>query len=185
MGLRVRGPIIWLSIFVLGGVFQFWRRSQIDTVIYGVVIVLVLLAVQERFRILKFGSTRFANAITILLLATLVFIFSPIHTWQIAVVYLLLALLPLKIAWQRDLGSPQDSDSAMQRSSKIWSVIGLLTCVCELGNYFASDLTHDDKAYPTITVLLDPIVADRWGKVVFMIVWSAIGVGLLRVSTER
>lgn len=67
----------------------------------------------------------------------------------------------------------------------IWFVIGTLTCIFELGNYFASDITHDDKSFPTLTVLVDPIVANSWGKVVFVVVWAGIGAGLLRVSTKR
>lgn len=179
---KLRGPVLWLVVFIGGAAFQLWRGASIDTLVYASVALLVIVAVQERFRTPEFGATRFTTAASTLVVSTLVFILYPIHSWPTAIFYLFLVPVLLRIIWRKGSKPPQDSTDALRRSSKIWFAIGSLTCICELGNYFASDFTHDDKSFPTLTVLVDPFVADRVGKVIFILVWMAIGVGLFRVS---
>lgn len=70
-------------------------------------------------------------------------------------------------------------------NSVVAATISLLTCILESVNYFASDATGNDKAFPTITVLVDPIVASNTGKLGFILLWSLAGAGLLRVSTKK
>lgn len=185
MDAKLRGPVLWLVVFLGGAAFQFWRGSSIDTLVYASVASLVIVAVQERFRTPEFSATRFMTAASTLIVSAVVFILFPIHSWTTAVFYLLLVPVLLRIIWQKESKPSQGSTSALRRSSKIWFAIGSLTCIYELGNYFASDITHDDKAFPTLTVLVDPIVADSLGKLIFVTVWAAIGVGLFRVSTQK
>lgn len=185
MDAKLRGPVLWLVVFIGGAAFQLWRGSPIDTVVYASVALLVIIAVQERLRTPEFSATRFTTAASTLLVSTLVFILFPIHSWPTAVFYLLLVPVLLRIIWQKESKLSQGSTSALRRSSRIWFTIGSLTSICELGNYFASDITHDDKAFPTLTVLVDPFVADRLGKLLFVAVWAVIGVGLFRVSTQK
>lgn len=185
MDSKVRGTTLWLLIFIAGAVFQLWRGSPVDTVIYLVVALLVILSSLSSFKIPGFRSTRFSSWALLLLIATLGSSLLPIHSWPITTIYLMLVPVIIRIAWPRDLPTSQLRDDASRRSSMIWSAIGILVCICELGNYFASDYTHNDKAYPTITVLVDPIVANAWGKVVFVLIWAGIGAGLFRVSTKR
>lgn len=185
MDAKLRGPVLWLVVFIGGAAFQLWRGSPIDTVVYASVALLVIIAVQERLRTPEFSATRFTTAASTLLVSTLVFILFPIHSWPTAVFYLLLVPVLLRIIWQKESKPSQGLTSALRRSSRIWFTIGSLTCICELGNYFASDITHDDKAFPTLTVLVDPIVADRLGKLIFVTAWAVIGVGLFRVSTAK
>lgn len=182
---KLRGPVLWLVVFIGGAAFQLWRGASIDTLVYASVTFLVIAAVQDKIGMPEFSPTRFATAASTLLVGTLVFILYPIHSWTTAIFYLLLVPVLLRIAFRKDSAPAQDSTDALRRSSKIWFAIGSLTCICELGNYFASDFTHDDKSFPTLTVLVDPFVADSVGKVIFVIVWMAIGVGLFRVSTAE
>jgi len=185
MNSKVRGPILWLVVFVGGAVFQLWRGAPIDTLVYSLVALLVILAFQKRFGTPEFKPVRFTTTVMILLASTLVFIFSPIHSWLVSAFYLLLVPLVVKVAWQKNSPQEELSTPALKRASRIWFTIGSLTCICELGNYFASAYTNNDKAFPTITVLVDPIVAHDLGRVVFVIFWSMAGVGLLRISTKR
>lgn len=182
---KLRGSVLWLVVFVGGAAFQLWRGASIDTLVYTSVALMVIIAVQERFRTPEFTATRFSIAASILVLSTLIFILFPIHSWPTAIVYLLLVPVLLRIAFRKESASSPDSTEALRRSSRIWFVIGSLTCICELGNYFASDITHDDKSFPTLTVLVDPIVADNVGKIIFVMVWMAIGMGLFRVSAAQ
>jgi len=185
MDAKLRGPVLWLIVFIGGAAFQFWRGSPTDTLVYASVALLVIVAAQEKLRNPEFSATRFTTAASTLLVSTLVFTLFPIHSWLTAVFYLLIVPVLLRIIWQKESKPSQGPTSALRRSSKIWFAIGSLTCICELGNYFASDITRNDKAFPTLTVLVDPFVADRLGKVIFVAIWAAIGVGLFRVSTAK
>lgn len=182
---KLRGSIPWLVVFVGGAAFQLWRGSPIDTLVYSAVALLVIIATQDKIGIPEFSPTRFVAAASTLLVSTVVFVLFPIHSGIAAGCYLLLVPVLLRIVFRKESASFPDSTEALRRSSKIWFVIGSLTCICELGNYFASDFTHDDKSFPTLTVLVDPFVADNVGKIIFVMVWMAIGVGLFRVSTAE
>lgn len=185
MDLKLRSAALWLVVFICGAAFQLWRGSPIDTIVYTAAALLVLLAVQKRFRTPEYDATQFTIAASPLLLFTSVFIFFPIHSWIVAACYLLLVPVLWRIFWQGETMPLPRSTNAARRSSVIWFALGSLTCVCELGNYFASEITHDDKSFPTLTVLVDPIVANSWGKVAFVVVWAGIGAGLMRVSTKK
>ena len=180
-----RTSTLWLIVFFVGTIFQYWRGSQVDTLVYATVTALLLLASQDLWDIPKLHAINFKVSVIVLLVCTAVFIFSRIHSIPGTVFYLILVPLLLKNMWRSDGQGYEPSTPAFRRSSWIWFTIGLLTCLAELGNYFAADVTHNDKSYPTITVLVDPLVANNAGKIFFIILWSLIGVGLLRVSTKE
>lgn len=184
MTAKFRTSTLWIIVFFGGTIFQYWRGSQIDTLVYATVTALLLLASQDIFGLPELEATTLKSSGIILLVCTAVFIFADIHTAASAVFYLALIPLLLRNMWRSDASSADISTPAVRRSSRIWFAIGLLTCLAELGNYFAADATHNDKAYPTITVLVDPLVANNAGKIVFVILWSMIGVGLFRVSEK-
>ena len=185
MDARLRSPILWLVVFFGGAIFQFWRGATVDTLVYLSVALLVIVEVQERFRIPEFRAIRFTTATSTLLAGSLVFILFPTHSWPSAITYLVFIPVLLRIIWGEGSKSALISTSALRKSSKIWFVIGVLTCICELGNYIASEITHDDKSFPTLTVLIDPIVAGSVGKIVFVLMWTLIGIELLRVSAAK
>lgn len=185
MDTKLRRRTLWLIVFVTGAVFQFWRESPIDGLIYSFVAALILLAEMPRFESTEFRVLRLRYLAVILLLGTLVFLTFPIHSTLTAVGYLVLIPMLMGVALQKDWPTTIGSSSAVRRSSKIWFTIGSLTCVCELGNYFASEFTHNDKTFPTLTVLVDPFVASNGGKIVFVLLWARIGLGLLRMAAEK
>lgn len=185
MDSKLRGAILWLIVFTLGAAFQLWRGSPIDTLIYSIAALLVIVMIQDKFEIPEFGASRFGEVALILIICGGFFTIVPIHSWLTTACLLVLVPALLKVIFGKESIASQNSTKALARSSKIWFVIGSLTCLFELGNYFASEATHDDKTFPTLTVLLDPFVADSVGKVIFVAVWTAIGVGLIRVSTTQ
>jgi len=180
-----RTSTLWIIALFGGTIFQYWRGSQIDTLVYAIVTALLLLASHDILEIPKLEAISLGTSVSILLVCTLAFIFFRIHTMPTTVFCLFLVPLLLMNIWRNDANDDSFSTPALRRSSWIWVTIGLLTCFAELGNYFAAAVTHNDKAYPTITVLVDPLVANNAGKIVFVVLWSMIGVGLFRVSEKK
>lgn len=172
-------------MFLVGAIFQIWRNSPIDTYIYVVVAILVAIAGWNKPVLNGFRPMKFNLAITLLLACSAIFLAFPIHTWVVTLFYLFLALVPLRVAWFADRDSHEKLDTGFRRASKMWFFIGVATCICELGNYFLADITHDDRTYPTLTVLADPVLADRVGKIFFILLWLFAGVGLFKVSSKK
>ncbi len=180
-----RNSTLWIITFFIGTIFQFWRGSQIDTLVFAVITSLLLVASQEILELPNLRATNLATSLGILFVCTLVFTFVGIHSVLSAIFYLALISVVLMNMWRSDSISEVESTPALRRSSMIWFTIGVVTCLAELGNYFAADATHNDKVYPTITVLIDPLVAHNGGKIIFVLLWAIIGVGLFRVSVKK
>ncbi len=180
-----RNSTLWIVTFFIGTIFQFWRGSQIDTLVFAVITSLLLVASQEILALPDLLATHFGTSLGILLVCTLVFTIVGIHSVFSAIFYLALVPVVLRTTWRSDSIITVEPTAAIRKSSMIWFTIGVLTCFSELGNYFAADATHNDKVYPTITVLIDPLVAHNEGKIVFVLLWAIIGVGLFRVSVKR
>ena len=182
---RSLNSTLWIITFFIGTVFQFWRGSQIDTLVFATVTSLLLLASQDIFELPNLSAMRLGMSTTLLSIFTLVFFLAPNHSVLSAIFYLALIPLLLKNMWRSDSTITELPTPAIRRASWIWFTIAVITCLAELGNYFAADATHNDKVYPTITVLVDPFVANSAGKVAFVFLWAIIGVGLLRVSVKK
>lgn len=182
---RSLNSTLWIITFFIGTIFQFWRGSQIDTLVFATVTSLLLLASQDIFELPNLNAMRLAISIGFLFICTLVFLLAPSHSVLSAIFYLALIPVLLKNMWRSDSMIAELPSPALRRSSWIWFTIAVITCLAELGNYFAADATHNDKVYPTITVLVDPFVANHAGKIVFVFLWAIIGVGLLRVSVKK
>jgi hypothetical protein len=180
-----RASTLWIITFFTGTIFQYWRGSQIDTLVFATVTALLLLASYEVFNLPIVEDTSLITSIGILCICTMVFMLTRIHSIPSAISYLALVPLLLKNLWRSDSKRTEASTPAIRRSSRVWFTIGLLTCLTELGNYFAADATHNDKVYPTLTVLVDPFVANSVGKLLFVFLWAIVGVGLFRVSVKK
>ncbi len=180
-----RNSTLWIITFFIGTIFQFWRGSQIDTLVFAGITSLLLVGSQEIFELPNLRATNLATSLGILLLCALIFTIVGIHSVLSAIFYLALIPIVLMNMWRSDSITEAESTPAIRRSSMIWFTIGVVTCLAELGNYFAADATHNDKVYPTITVLIDPLVAHNEGKFIFVLLWAVIGAGLFRVSVKK
>ncbi len=182
---NTRTTPLWIITFLIGTIFQFWRGSQIDTLVFATITSLLMLTARNLFEFPNLKAPELTTSTGALIVCTLVFLIVGIHSVLSAIFYLLLIPVILKSMWRGDSLEMEATSPAMRRSSWIWFTIGVCTCLAELGNYFAADATHNDRVYPTITVLVDPFVANSVGKIVFISLWSIIGIGLFRASVKR
>jgi len=110
---------------------------------------------------------------------------SPIHGIVATIVFLLLGPIIMALMWTKDNQNVESSDSSMKTSSRIWAGISLFACLWELGSYILSTEAHNDNAYPTISVLLGPLLKTSAGKGIFLLIWIGIGVQLMRLWRKR
>jgi len=175
----------WLVVFVLGAVFQWWRGSGADFVIYSCVAILLVMDLQPRFHIPRNNTPSFIFCAWWLALSSCIFMFAPIHSIESTITSLFLLPLLMTIIWQREERTTISLINASRFTSRIWALLALLLSLSEVGNYFGSDFTGNDSKYPTLTVLIDPIVASTVGRIGFVFLWSLIGIELLRGSIRR
>jgi hypothetical protein len=58
----------------------------------------------------------------------------------------------------------------------------VVLCVWEATAFVLSvTVPGGDQMFPTISVLLDPFVENLWGRIVFVGLWLAAGLGLLQL----
>jgi len=89
------------------------------------------------------------------------------------------ALLPLIFPIGNQATSEKSWSLALSKSGRLWIIIGLLTALWELTNYFSGYFLHDDPAFPTISMLVDPALHRWYGKVAFGLLLAISGRALL------
>ncbi len=100
---------------------------------------------------------------------------------------MLLALAPIAIylAYYRDHGPKPSSTKVMNRTRWLWLSLAVVMCLSELFAYIWANVYKDDHSYPTISVIVSPILDSPYGRGVFLATWMLIGVGLLQVWRKR
>jgi hypothetical protein len=100
-----------------------------------------------------------------------------------AAILVLLAILvfALWLAYYRDHGPKPSLTPLMNRTKWIWMALALAMAVSELFAYIFANVNQDDHTFPTISVLVNPLLENPIARVIFLTLWSLIGVGLLGV----
>jgi hypothetical protein len=57
--------------------------------------------------------------------------------------------------------------------------------VCELFAYIWANVFKDDMSFPTISVLVNPVLESPYGRSVFLVLWMLIGVGMLGIWRHK
>ena len=57
--------------------------------------------------------------------------------------------------------------------------LATILCVSELFAYIWASAFKDDDRYPTISMIVNPVLESPYGRGIFLVVWMLIGVGLI------
>jgi len=69
-----------------------------------------------------------------------------------------------------------------RRTAVVWSCFGVAVCLFELAVYLLSDPPLREFQYPTLSTLLEPLVAVPVGRLPLLMGWIVLGFALLRWS---
>ena len=182
-----RGLNPWVLIFVGMALFHIWRGSMQDVLIFGIGAVLILSQVFG-FTKLGFKSQPQFSGIAIgsvVLAAAAVLFFSPRHEWENFVT--LLAFVPIGIALllYTDENKHPEPTTQELRARLFWGFWALLFALTELVAYLGSKFSGDLSKYPTISVLLDPVLEQPLGRAVFISLWLLSGVYLFGIRRRK
>jgi len=175
----------WDVVFVGMALFHSWRGSIQDIVIFGTASLLILTQV---FGLYSLGFRKqptfsvTAISATVMISAALLYI-SPRH--GLVNFLVLLAFVPIGYAlvMYQDRAHPVPSKQDL-RGRLTWAIWALAFAAVELVAYLGSKIVGDLSVYPTISVLLDPILDTPIGRATFVALWLISGVYLFGVRRK-
>ena len=183
----LRGINPWLPVFVFIVAFHLNRGSIGDAVIFGIGS-LLLIADWKHWIPWHMPERPKVNGWVIALVlgvSFLILLTTERNGWQDIVLLLTLAPIALVMVYYRDHGPKPSATRVMARTKWIWMTLALTMAVAELFAYIFATVYKDDRSFPTVSVLVNPVLESPIGRSVFLVLWMLIGVGLLQVRRGR
>lgn len=165
--------------------FQTWRGAYVDGVLFFALVAMLIIDRLTGGRIILLKQPVVAPKVVTLAITGvlgLVLILAPRHSWIDLVALVAIGVTVLIVAWAPTPEHPERSHRSLLRSMWFWSMAAVALCVWEATAFVLSVTVPDGiEMFPTISVLLDPFVENIWGRIVFVGLWLAAGLGLLQL----
>jgi hypothetical protein len=181
----------WIAILLIIGVVQLIRDAPVDSVIFGVVAVLIALDAVGVLPALPAVSPPFVALAAGGLVAAVLLVLAPRHGLLAGILVSAVGVAAVTIAWSRpavksSAAAPRASDRRVLRGAVLWASVTVILCLWELSSFLLGRFTVDTKlAHPAVSDLLDPAI-DSWpGRVVFVAVWAAAMLGFVWIGHGR
>lgn len=177
----------WMPLFAFVALFQFMRGAIFDA-IYFSFIVLVLLINWKNLFPFEFPKKPKPN-LTALVVGAIAFgagiALLPRKSPMEVALMLGALFIAMALVWYKDAGPQTKVAGALSRSKWAWISYGVLVSLWELFAYILSDVANDPYAYPTISILMAPVMADQTGRAIFLVLWLLVGVMLVRIERKK
>jgi hypothetical protein len=183
---RILRALPWIAILLIIGTVQLIRDAPVDSVVFGVVALLIALdALVLLPQLPPISLPLLALAIGAALVAG-VLVFAPRHGLLAGIVVSAVGIAAVVIAWSRPPVEKRPSDRRVLRGAVLWASVTVLLCLWELSSFLLGRFTVDTKiAHPAVSDLLDPAV-DTWpGRIVFVVAWVAAMLGFVWMGHGR
>lgn len=177
--------VLWICVLAIMAGFQTWRGAYVDGVLFFALAAMLIIDRLTGGRIILLKQPVIAPKIVTLAITGvlgLVLVLAPRHSWIDLVAFIAIGVTVLIVAWEPTPERQQLSHVSLLRSIWLWSVAAVALCVWEATAFVLSvTVPNGDEMFPTISVLLDPFVENIWGRIVFVGLWLAAGLGLLQL----
>lgn len=167
--------------------FQLWRGAWVDGTLFAALVGMLVIDRLTEGRIVLIRRAAEAPAWVIVSTAAVigvVLVASPRHGDVNAIAITAIGVLALVLAWSPIRRRPPRPAHAYRRSAVTWSILGVVFCLWEAIAYIASVSGGGDE-FPTVSVLLDPLLEWPLGRALFTIIWLIGGLSLLHVWHRR
>jgi hypothetical protein len=174
-GRGVRNPVTWWTAIVLiTGAFQVYRGAPVDGSFFLAVAAVLIV---DRLGVLPAVARRpaaptgvlLAGAVAVVVVATV----TPRYGIGDVVVVVAVGLVVLAYGWPETAPPASDAPGRPIRTAVLaWSVVGVVTCVWELTEYFLGrPSAAASRDHPALSDLVDPLLHGDAGRAVFTAVW--------------
>ncbi len=172
----------WLPVFAFVTLFHLIRESYVDAFIFalGSVILVIDWKKMLSLRMPKRKTLKNWFLALVIALSFSVLFFSGRGGWQDVLLLIALAPAALYLVYYQDRGPKPSGNGTMVRTKWIWMTLAIFMAVSELFAYIWAVVFKDDKTYPTISIIVNPILDSPYGRGIFLVIWMLIGLGLLR-----
>ena len=177
----------WLPVLLTTLLFHIIRGAYSDALIFGIGCAIMIADwkhlipwhMPARPKLSKWLVT------LLMLVAASVLFFSKRGGWQDIVLLLTLAPIALSLIYYRDHGPKPSATKIMARTRALWVTLAMSMAVFELFAFMWASVFKDDKNFPTISVLVNPILESAYGRSIFFVLWMLIGVGMLQIWKKK
>lgn len=177
----------WLPVYLTTFLFHVIRGATGDAIIFGTACTILILDWKKAFpwHMPKRPHLNKWVVSLVLLVAASVLFFSERGGWQDITLLLALAPIALSLTYYRDHGPKPGATKVMARTRALWVTIAITMAVCELFAYIWANVYKDDESFPTISVLVNPILESPFGRSIFLVLWMLIGIGMLGIWRKK
>ena len=174
---------LWFWLFLTTTLFQIFRGSIVDTVIFGLGTVMVFLSAANllnHIHLTKPHAHKYAiyTAVFVIVVALSIV---PRHSEVHAIVVLAVLPLALRFAWYSDRGPKDKADARIKRARMTWAAASVGILLWEFAANIFGQFDHSLYSFPTISVLVDPLLDNLVGQAIFVILWLTVGIGFLKL----
>ena len=176
----------WIAILLIIGTVQLIRDAPVDSVVFGVVALLIAL---DAFGLLPQVPPLPVPLLALALgagLAAILLVVAPRHGVLAGIVVSAVGIAAAAIAWSRPAGATARPGKRVIRGAVLWASVTVLLCLWELSSFLLGRFTAETKiAHPAVSDLVDPAVDALPGRIVFVAVWVAAMLGFVWVGRGR
>ena len=181
--LRLGFKNLWFWLFLTTTLFQIFRGSIVDTIIFGLGTLMVFLSAANllnHIHLAKPHAHKYAIYTTVFVIVVALSVV-PRHGELHTIVVLAVLPLALRYAWYSDRGPKDKADIRIKRASQIWAAASVGILLWEFAANILGQLDKSLYSFPTISVLVDPLLDNLVGQAIFVALWLAAGIGFLRL----
>jgi hypothetical protein len=182
-----RHPVsLWVAAFALTAALQIFRGALSDTIIFVSGGILILISTNLLAK-LSLPSARLTSGMNLdwagmILLFALGF--TPRHTFFNLGIFVLLLPLVLFMSWGTHSEPRRELTRRDRVTRRAWTTWAVAMCLWEFGANIAGQISKKPDAFPTISVLVDPLLKLELGQAGFVVVWLLVGYYLLKAGTK-
>lgn len=102
------------------------------------------------------------------------------YSWPASIAVFAPAAIGVAVAWSRPPRRADDPELLDRSGSLVWAGAFVTLGLWELTNLLLQpSLTRGSQAHPTISVLMNPVLASHAGRSIFLAAWLALGLFLM------
>lgn len=182
---RYRHPWIWMFVIVVA--FQVFRGSIADALIFGSFAGLAILSQSGRREQFLRQIPHVTRKQVLIGVAGLAVVMTalPRHSVAYGLLFLLIGCYVILTSWYADSGAKERRNLPVSRATVLWRTYGIALCLWELAANILGQLNNTLSEFPTISVLVDPMLDHPLGKAGFVLLWLMSGVGFMRLWRVR